>query len=144
MRLREFLTEVAEDNKVLWGIKHIAETDQLQIKEFPAIVITEDPYDYSEQGVFAAPGSMIQSCTVFVILLQKGANDLTRAAFVEVRDQLADITLKYVKACKDAMRSANGIANISFDKGTPDFMQIDARTCDVMTLPVKGFVSIDN
>lgn len=144
MRLQEFLIEVTEENKDLWLVQHVAETDHLQVKEFPAIVILEDPFDFSEQGVYSQSGTAEQSCTVFIMLKQVGENDLTREKFTQVRDQLNALTTKFVNAAITAVRSANGIANIKFEKGTPDFMLIDAVTCDVMTLPVKGSVALDN
>lgn len=135
----------AEGEPLNW-VKHLSRTSVINIADYPAVIIEEQDFDYSQA---VAGKTQRQECVIAVVIACDGQNDLTEDAYLSVKTDLegkvSDTETGLVPIIYNELRhTANGISEPDFGKGDQYPSIIGDKSVLVAMIPVSALVLISN
>lgn len=145
---QEFVTtalkeKIGEGLELDW-IKYIARDSRLTVRDYPAVVIESEPFDYN-QIVTNQKISLVKDVCNIIVLLKittpddevRNLNDMSDDDLSHTKTELKLKCDSIIKVLIEAAKDVNNISMPVFSRAEDDIISIDSRTIMMLSLSVS-------
>lgn len=145
---QEFVTEalkekIGEGLELEW-INYIARDSRLRVKEYPAVIVESEPFDYNQLVTTGKIALVKDACNIIVLVKLTNADDEVKNLNDVSDDDLSNTKIDLKKKCDSIIKvlidSADEVNNISmpeFGRAEDDIVSIDSRSIMMLSLSVS-------
>lgn len=120
MEAQEFLISSIQDiippAETPDSIKHLSRTDLIEIQNYPAVIVTEEPYDYNQETGQNAIITRRQNCNVSIVVQSVNVNEMTEDSYKFVKGKLKILTDDVIAAILGKVPTEDKISNVRFGR----------------------------
>jgi len=116
---QEFLYKAIEEQVEdgLDVIQHLSRTTLVPIKKFPAVVIEDEPYDFTQELGGSEIVTKVENCNLFIIIKSVNTNELSEAKYLDGKQRLEKLTLDTMAVILERVPTYNKIGSLKFGRG---------------------------
>lgn len=121
MQGQEFLitaiTDIIPDIETVDSIKHLSRTSLIEIPDYPAVIVEEEPYDFNQDVGQNAIVYKTEKCSLAIIVRSINVNDMTENTYKAKKDKLKEVTDEVIAAILEKVPNYNNVARVGFGTG---------------------------
>lgn len=123
MQGQEFLISAIQDiipeDETIDSIKHLSRTSLIEIPAYPAVIVEEEPYDFSQDTGHSDIIYRKEKCNIAIIIESTNVNELTENLYTVTKNKLNEITNEVLAAVLEKVPNYNKVANLKLGTGEP-------------------------
>ena len=142
MEIKDIILAAIKGNSTLDYIKYISGTSRITVKDYPAVVVENEPSEFEQTEAMIVPVFDNQECTVFY--LQKGLpeDEINEDEYNAYMKVMREKVWKISRVIYIALSASNGIANVIVGREDSYQTKIDGENVEVAAITVRAKVKI--
>lgn len=151
---QEFVKEAINDNtgtgEALEEIKFVAGDSRLKIKDYPAVIVESEPFDYNQLVKNNKISLVKDSCNLIVLVrirtpqnAHRNWNDFTDEDLSYTKTGLKTLTDKIISVIIDKAKETSGISDPEFGRAEDDIVNIDSKSIMLLTVNITMLTKND-
>lgn len=144
------ISDKMPEGEELEGIKYLAGDSRLKIKNYPAVIVESEPFDYNQLVKNNKISLVKDACNLIVLSrirtpanAHKNWNDYTDEDLSYTKTELKGLTDKIISVIIDKAKETNGISDPEFGRAEDDIVSIDSKSIMILTIAVSIFTKND-
>lgn len=121
MQGQEFLIQAIQDiipdEETVDSIKHLSRTSLIEIPAYPAVIVEEEPYDFSQDTGHSDILYRKEKCNIAIIIESTNVNELTESLYMVTKNKINILTNEVLAAVLEKVPNFNKVANLKFGTG---------------------------